>query len=165
VSPFCHVTFCAIRPLDPRYPATLNTIGDHLKQKRLVARRIGVDKSSIQYWETNQVTPAICHMPWIIEFLGYAPYIPAHTFAEELFRTRWYLGLSRRRLAAMLKLDESNLAGCEAGRHQPAKKSMNTIGAFFNSAFLIEFILLKQKQMDSYPQPAQPCFMRTTCRL
>jgi transcriptional regulator with XRE-family HTH domain len=117
----------------------LNTIGDHLKKKRLdlgllqreVAKRIGVDKSTIQYWETNRVAPAIRHMPRLIRFLGYAPYTPARSFSEKLTRARWYLGLSRKKMARILKIDESTLAGWETGRHRPTRRPLKTIYSFF----------------------------------
>jgi DNA-binding XRE family transcriptional regulator len=59
--PCCHVTLSAARPKDRSYPSELNTIGDHLKKRRLdlellqkdLAEQIGATTCTIQYWETN----------------------------------------------------------------------------------------------------------------
>jgi site-specific DNA recombinase len=61
-----------------RPPEKLETIGDHLRRRRLplkliqrqVAQQIGVDASSIHNWETNVSKPSLQYMPAIIRFLG-----------------------------------------------------------------------------------------------
>ena len=74
--------------------------------------------------------PEVRFLPRIIEFLGYAPYWPAPTFAEKLTRTRLYLGLSRKEMARCSSIDESNLAGWETGRHQPTRRSLQRVERF-----------------------------------
>lgn len=136
-STICHVTLSATKPKDRAYPARLKTIGDHLRKRRLdlgllqreVAEQIGVTKCTIQYWETNRVAPALRFRPWITKFLSYDPYngTAFTSLAQRLKTTRERLGLSRRRLAAVLGIDPSNLAGWETGRHRPTKKSLDLI--------------------------------------
>ena len=67
-----------------RPPEKLETLGDHLRRRRLtlkliqrqVAEQIGVDKTSIHNWETNFSKPSLEYMPAIIQFLGYNPVPP-----------------------------------------------------------------------------------------
>ena len=109
-----------------------------------MAEQIGVDKSTIQYWENNQVVPAVCHMPKIIEFLGYVPYVPTESFSERLRIRREALGLSQRKLAKLLNKDVTTLAGWETGKHRPTRKSRTEVEAFFtsctSSALSVRFI-------------------------
>jgi transcriptional regulator with XRE-family HTH domain len=138
--PFCHVTLCARKPDDSRYPAALNTVGDHLKKKSLdlglqqkqAAQVIGVDETTIHNWETNRTEPVIRYIPKIIRFLGYAPYIPAHEFPEKLARARLYLGLSRKTMARLLGKDATTLASWETGKHRPTRKSLALIERLLN---------------------------------
>src|SRR6266513_2068355 len=86
-----------------------------------------------------------CHvtlsaMPRIIEFLGYDPSDEnePQSLAERLKVQRKRLGLSRKRLAALLGIDPSNLAGWETGKHRPSKKSEIVIQKLFNPDFLLK---------------------------
>jgi len=86
------------------------------------------------YWETNRVAPALRFLPKIIEFLGYDPGVGSQPrcLSGELKAHRRKLGLSRKKLAALIGTDESNLAGWETGRHQPTKKSRRIITDFLS---------------------------------
>jgi transcriptional regulator with XRE-family HTH domain len=117
--PFCHVTLCGKKPKNPAYPKEIVTLGDHIRQKRLesgllqkeVGKLIGVDKVSIQYWETNRVNPSIKYIPKINEFLGYVPYDgKAETLPEKLQLYRQLMGLSRKELAEIAGIDVSTMA-------------------------------------------------------
>ena len=69
-------------------------------------------------WECNATHPALLWRPRIIEFLGYAPYDPSWTPGERLRAAREALGLSRRKMAKALGVDEGIVAkweGCSAG--------------------------------------------------
>jgi len=141
--PCCHVTLSVSKPKNPNYPTELKTIGDHLRKRRLdlgllqkdVAKQIGVTKCTIQYWETNRVAPTLRFVPRIIEFLGYDPCGAAEprSLAEELKARRKRLGLSRKRLAELLRIDQSNLAAWENSKHQPTKKSLERLSDFFSA--------------------------------
>jgi transcriptional regulator with XRE-family HTH domain len=138
--PCCHVTLSTSKPKDRSYPAELNTIGDHLRKRRLdlgllqreVAKQIGVTACTIQYWETNRVVPALRFRPQIIEFLGYDPShrSPDQSLAEVLKAQRQRLGMSRKKLAALLGIDESSLAHWERGEHHPTERSLKIINVF-----------------------------------
>jgi DNA-binding XRE family transcriptional regulator len=57
--PFCHSELRAVRPKSDRYPKEINTLGDHIRSRRLdlnllqmqVAEQIGVDEITITNWE------------------------------------------------------------------------------------------------------------------
>jgi len=138
--PFCHVTLKAPKPRKD-YPKELNTLGDHLRKKRLdlgltqgeVAKRFHVHATTVRYWETNRVAPGLRVMPWIIHFLGYALYKLEQPFSERLRVRRQALGLSQKELADAVRINESTLGRWESGRSRPRQTSLNTLEAFFRS--------------------------------
>src|SRR5262249_23524086 len=99
-----------------------------------VASQIGVTKCTIMYWETNRVSPAIRFIPLINGFLGYDPQAAesgqAESLAQKMKVQRKLLGLSRKKLAAILGIDQSTLASWERGEHCPTKKSLKLISSF-----------------------------------
>ena len=140
--PCCHVTLSTSR-LDRRVrPALLNSLGDHIRERRLdrglqkkqFARRLCVDETTIHNWEDKEVVPAIRFIPRIIRFLGHDPTDSCgpQSLAERLKVQRERLGLSQKRLAALLRTDQSNLAGWEMGAHRPTKRSMDLISQFLS---------------------------------
>jgi site-specific DNA recombinase len=114
-------------PSPIRIPVKPETVGDHLRLRRLklklfqndVAKRLGVDKASIFNWEKNATQPGFEHMPAVIEFLGYNPLPPAKSWAERLVRGRTALGLSQEVTARKLGVDPSTLARWERGEREP----------------------------------------------
>lgn len=143
--PFCHVTLSVTKPRNRAYPAELKTLGDHLRKRRLdlgllqreVAKEIGVTECTIQYWETNRVAPALRFRPRIANFLRIDVFdrsAPA-SVAERLRAHRERFGLSRKRLAALLGTDPSNVAGRETESHQPNKKSLKLIDSCCHEHF------------------------------
>ncbi len=137
--PICQITLKADRAKP--YPKELNTLGDHLKKKRLdlglfrkeVAQLVGVNTTTIRNWEINRFTPKIRYIPRIIHFLGYCPYRPTRSFPEWLKMCRNVAGLSQEKLAKLLRVDEGTVNGWEQGRHRPAKNNQLKIQKFFCS--------------------------------
>jgi len=84
---------------------------------------------AIQCWETNRVPPALRFTARIVEFLGYDPLEKGarQSVSEMLKAYRRRLGPSRNWLAALVRIDESSLAGWEIGRHVPGAKSLEII--------------------------------------
>ena len=113
----------------------LNTVGDHIRRKRLdlkmlqreVAEQIGVGETSVFKWEANTVSPGIRYMPAIIRFLGYNPLPPATGWGERLVRHRTSLGMTREEAAKRLGVDSGTLAKWERGEREPT-------GAFLGRA-------------------------------
>jgi transcriptional regulator with XRE-family HTH domain len=134
--PFCHVTLKTQKPLDPSYPKSLKTFGDHLKKRRLdlgllqkeVAEKIGVDEASVHNWERNLTAPSLGLMPRVLEFLGYIPFqMETGSLGEKIKSYRWVLGLSQKALAKQLKIDPCTLARWEKGKGRPLKELLNSI--------------------------------------
>ena len=100
------------------YPKELNTLGDHIKAKRLdlglfqkkVAKIIGVTTDTITNWEKNRNQPMYWHYPRITEFLGYCPLEQLNTFEERLKNNRFYLGMSQAEMAQRMGIDPCNLS-------------------------------------------------------
>ncbi len=138
--PFCHFTLNCARPQP--YPKKINTLGDHLKKKRLdlglfrkeVAQIIAVSTTTIRNWEKNRFAPKIRYTPRIIHFLGYCPYRTPKNFLEWLRTARTATGLSQEKLAQLLEVDESTVAGWERGRHRPTKRNQLKIQEFLCSS-------------------------------
>lgn len=76
---------------------------------------MGVDKSTILNWEKNRRGPAIQHIAAIICFLGYTPLSPGSSLPERLATYRQITGLSQKKLAAMVSVDEGTLRKWERG--------------------------------------------------
>jgi len=81
--PFCKIELKAAQLLPlPDYPKTLNTLGDHIRGKRLdlgllqkdVAKIINTTTDTIWNLEKNYAIPSLFYIPKIIEFLGYIPF-------------------------------------------------------------------------------------------
>lgn len=142
--PFCHRTLTAAKPRDARYPREIVSMGDHIRARRIelcllqkqAAADIGVTVSALLNWEKNRSKPSLRFVPKIIEFLGYdlqvENRVQLESMVERLKAQRMRLGLSRKKLARFLKIDESNLAGWERGEHRPTKKSLAAINAFLS---------------------------------
>jgi transcriptional regulator with XRE-family HTH domain len=139
--PFCHFELRAPKPKPSCYPKEINTLGDHIRARRLdlkllqkeVAEQIGVHELTITNWEGNATVPEVRYMPAIIQFLGYNPLPEASSLPRRLSTARMALGLSQRKMAAKLGVDPATLMGWEAGRHQPTGKSSDLIGRVLQS--------------------------------
>jgi transcriptional regulator with XRE-family HTH domain len=139
--PFCHFELRASKPSSIHYPKEINTLGDHIRTRRLdlkllqkqVADEIGVHEMTITSWEGNATIPEVRYMPAIIQFLGYNSLPAAKSLPERLVIARRALGLSQRKMAVRLGVDPATLMGWEAGRHQPTEKSLDLIGRILQS--------------------------------
>ena len=127
--PFCKIELKAPKPLSPlKYPKIINTLGDHIRKKRLnlgllqkdVAKIIGTTESTIWNWENNYVTPCISNISKIIHFLGYEPYDTSNkTLGDKILIYRKLHGLSQKKFARLLGIDPSTLGHWERGKTKP----------------------------------------------
>ena len=120
--PFCSITLTAQKPT--KLPRILNTIGDHIKKRRLelglyqrqVAKVIGVDECTITNWEMNRTRPTLRTIPTIIEFLGYDPIsTETTTLGEVPLRYRKSRGVNQKELAKQIGIDPTTLGRVERG--------------------------------------------------
>ena len=137
--PFCHLTLKALKPLPLDYPLQTKSLGDHIRKRRLnlkifqkeAAKKIGVDETTIWFWENNRVEPSISFIPKIIEFLGYIPFKTKYnSLGEKIIAFRRIHGLSQKKLACELGIDHSTLGGWERGEHRPIKQLYDRLISF-----------------------------------
>ena len=93
-----------------------------------MARIIGVEETSVYNWENNRSKPKVYLLPKIIEFLGYIPFeVPSKTIGDRIKSYRKEHGLSQRKLARLLGVDQTTIRDWESGKHKPIKKLLKRI--------------------------------------
>ena len=127
------------RPYYSQYPQKLQTIGDHIRKKRLdlkllqqdVADRLGVTESTLLNWEHNRSTPTLRYLPQVITFLEYDPFdtSPAN-LGDRLFKYRQNKGLSQKELAKQIGIDPSTLSRLESDQGKIFNSTMAKIKLF-----------------------------------
>ena len=130
----------ASRPRNPLYPRELQTLGDHIRNKRLdlaleqkdVSKILHVTESTICNWEMNRNEPAVQHYPRIMDFLGYCPYQQSRSWGERLRLHRIHRGLSYEKLAKILDVDPGSIQRWETNRNSPCKYLQDKVTTFFN---------------------------------
>jgi len=131
------VTLKARRP-SANYPKKLETLGDHIKSRRLtlklfqrqVADELGTDETTLFRWEHNMVWPQIHYFPQILKFLGYDPFPASVTLADKLRAARRRLGLTQTAFAEQLEVDPVTLRKWEQDKAHPNRRSLKKIKKF-----------------------------------
>jgi transcriptional regulator with XRE-family HTH domain len=141
--PSCRLTLKAKKPVSrEKYPDFLRTWGDHIKTRRLdlkltkrqLSLKFHVDDTTIYLWEKNRVRPSLAQIPKIIEFLGRDPFEKeTENLGERIREYRRIHGLTQKKLAEQLGVDQTTLAGWERGEHKPTKKLLDNLKSFFLS--------------------------------
>lgn len=139
--PFYHLELTAAKPRPDDYPDDPTTVGEHLRKARLdrnllqedVAERIGVHPDTVGNWEQGRAEPAIRHFPALIEFLGYVPFEIDDSLPERIHPYRKIHGLSKRRFAERLGVDESTVTGWEQGWHEPLSEHRERLESILSS--------------------------------
>ncbi len=83
--PFCQIAIQAQKPKPDGYPEKLETVGEHLRARRLdlflfqkdVAKILNVSTCTIENWELGRSFPMKGQLPKVIKFLGEdSTYVP-----------------------------------------------------------------------------------------
>jgi transcriptional regulator with XRE-family HTH domain len=119
------------------YVAEPKTLGEHLLKRRMelgltqcqVSTRLLTDETTIGHWEKDQTTPPVRFYPAIFAFLGYDPFPKPTTLPEQLLSKRRALGLSIKRAAKKIGVDEGTFSRWERGDWKP-QKSGDTVRKF-----------------------------------
>ena len=91
--------------------------------KRQLSLKFNVSDITIYLWEKNRVEPSLAQIPKIIEFLGRDPFEKEpENLCDRIREYRRLHGLSQKKLAELLGVDQSTLAGWEKGDHKPTKR-------------------------------------------
>jgi len=123
------------------YPADPESVGDHLKKRRHelgllqkeAARQMGVGEFTLLTWEKGQALPSTRMLPRIISFLGYDPYPKPTTLGEQIAAKRRLLGLSRKRMAKQLGIDQATLTRWESSYSTPDGLGLRNLARFLNT--------------------------------
>lgn len=119
------------KPPSPGYPLQPQTLGEHLKKRRLdvglrqkdLARRLETSLFNIWNWQRNVTGPSLRFLPRITSFLGYAPLDTSDlTLGQQILTYRRVRGLRQEDLARQLGVDPSTLASWERGSPEPMGK-------------------------------------------
>ena len=115
-------------------------MGEYIRKRRMdlgltqlgAAQRVGALKDTLRYWEKGY-EPSARYWPGILRFLGYDPYPAPRSLGENLVAKRRQLGLSRKRMAARLGVDEGTMKRWERGMARPTGKRIETVNEFLAS--------------------------------
>ena len=140
-----NVTFRGQKPQIPGYPDDPQTLGEHLRKKRMdqclrqkdVAAIIGVKKETITNWELGHTEPLVHSIPAIRRFLGCVPSVGSRagqTTAELLRERRRTLGWSQRMAARYLRVDPTTLAKWERAERVPRGRLANLVRNWLSPA-------------------------------
>ena len=128
-----------------RLPKSLESIGDHLRKKRL-ERSLSV-KEVLQYfsitspsnynnWEVKKsIQIPVQHYPEIVSFLNYCPIETFVTEGEKLALYRKYAGLTQRELAEKIGCRDATITKWEKGQNRIPKLQTTNIQEVFGNAF------------------------------
>ena len=117
------------------------TLGEHLKKRRFelgllqkqASEYLGAGDWTLINWEKNRTTPPIRFWPKIIDFLGYDPYRPPRSSGERIKAIRRNLGLSVKRLASLINVDESTVTRWERNLSEPCSDHWKRIAELIDN--------------------------------
>ena len=124
-------------------PMHLNTLGDHIRRRRIekgqlqkdVAQIIGVSKDAVTYWENNRSQPQIHYYPAIISYLGYYPFDhETEGFAGKIKKLRYSKGYSYKQMGIVFGINGSSVRAWERGLNVPVGNRINSILQITNQA-------------------------------
>ncbi len=96
--------------------------------KRQLSLKLNVSDVTIYLWEKNRVKPSLAQIPKIIEFLSRDPFEKkTENLADRIREYRRIHGLTQKKLAERLGVDQTTLAGWERGEHKPTKYLLNNL--------------------------------------
>lgn len=138
---FCHFAFRSPRPKSDNYRKSLNSLGDHIRARRIdlglfqsqVAEQIGVHELTVTNWERNATEPEVKYIPAIIRFLGHDPVVSGTSFPEHLAAARRAQGLTQKELARDLGVDPAKVRDWENGQHEPSRKTRGRLAEFLRA--------------------------------
>lgn len=138
---YLHYRLTLPRPIMPPkgYPVELQTLGDHIRKRRLdlgllqmeVASEIGVSENTVWNWE-HGTEPELRHIPAVLSFLGYMPWKCPDDPGGEACPLQEGKGLSLRRLGPLMGRDPEQLEDWLSGRHEPIERNKRMIEEFLN---------------------------------
>jgi transcriptional regulator with XRE-family HTH domain len=125
--PICQSVRKATRAARKGYPRVVESLGDHLRARRMdvgltqrqVASRLAVTQETVLNWELNRTRPGAKVMPRISEFLGGFRRHSGEDLPSRLRAVREHLGVTQVGLAELLGVNPSTILRWEHGRGRP----------------------------------------------
>lgn len=100
-----------------------------------LAKLLGVTKDCIWLWEAGRNTPQLHHYPALIAFLGYYPFDhETDTLGGKITRYKNMHGMSTKKLAKLLGVDEGTVSGWERNERVPRKRRMEKVLSVITNA-------------------------------
>jgi len=125
------LTLKAKKPVSrEKYPDFCRTWGDWIKVRRIDSKltkrqlslKLNVSDLTVYLWENNRVEPSLAQIPKIIQFLGRDPFEKeTEKLGDKIREYRRVHGLTQKKLAEHLGVDQTTLAGWERGEHAPTR--------------------------------------------
>lgn len=91
---------------------------------------VGVDPKTWMWWERDEREPYVHQYPSIIRYLGYEPWAEPLTLGGRLLAQRRRQGLSIKRAAEIVGVDEGTFGRWESGEWKPQERSLPIIDRF-----------------------------------
>ncbi|MCG3165620.1 MAG: hypothetical protein POELPBGB_01388 [Bacteroidia bacterium] len=143
----CSFVLKVQKPKHEAYPKELETIGDHIRAKRMdlgllqkdVANIFNVCEATLTGWELNRFTPTHKYFKSIVTFLGYVPKEWREgSLGTRLKYARLLSGLTQEQLAKRVGCDESNLRVIELNKRTPRNETLIKVTGFIQDSFLLK---------------------------
>jgi len=107
--------------------------------KRQLSINLNVSDITIYLWERNKVQPSLAQIPKIIEFLGHDPFEKeTDNLGEKIREYRRIHGLTQKKLAKHLEVDETTVAGWEKWEYWPNKKLFERVSQLLSCFAFVE---------------------------
>jgi DNA-binding transcriptional regulator YiaG len=109
--PFSELNIQVPLPDKRSFPASLQSLGDHIKAARLqhktpikdLINELAISRETLRGWELNQFEPHVVHYPKIIKLLGYWPFsFETNSIAGKIKKYRYCHGLTQLQFAKLL---------------------------------------------------------------
>lgn len=100
--------------------------------QREAAKRLGICHTAYLNWENGYAVPAVRFYPAIIQYLGYEPWSAPVSLPEKLILERRRRGLSVKRAARQVGVDEGTWTRWERGERKPVVNTLPEINGFLN---------------------------------
>jgi transcriptional regulator with XRE-family HTH domain len=141
VLPFCRLTLYAKKPYNPQYCTDPKTVGEHLKNRRLVlrldqehaAKLLGIWAATYSLWELNRTAPKNWNMRKVVEFLGFCPIDPDDTPGRRLAWSRHCLGFSQKWMAKMIGMDPNIIWKLETESWEGQEEYLRKVVGFMDA--------------------------------
>jgi transcriptional regulator with XRE-family HTH domain len=123
-----------------KYPDVCRTWGDWIRARRIglkltkrqLSIKLNISDLTIYLWEKNRIEPSLAQIPKIIEFLGRDPFEKNNeNLGEKIREYRRIHGLTQKKMAERLGVDETTVAGWERREHEPSHHLLKKLTNYF----------------------------------